>query len=183
MRPCALKGLSPIMTDSRSARRKERYQYLISLGFSPIDARRLRDNSGRNIEVSVKRERRRISRKTVSRRTTAEQQRLDAIQLSTTTTLLETRERRFMSRGDRYGNFSQWSSTGFPMWALERIRDYNRTRNLPRDDSFGHRRFYYWYVERIADFQNEIFADRGDSGIRNMRGIPLASKMSNKAVA
>lgn len=169
--------------ESRSERRQARYKYLRSLGFSSDDARRLRDKSGRNIEGEVKTERRRISRKSRTRRTQQEQERLDAIQLSSTPTLLEARERRIMSKADRWDNYSAWSKIGFPPWALTRIEDYNRSRGLPRDDAFGYRRFYYWYVERIADFENEFFADRGDSGIRNLRGIPLGSRVSVRSIA
>ncbi len=169
--------------ESRSERRKARYKYLTGLGFSTEDARRLRDQSGRNIESNVKRERRRISRKPRARRSTDEQDRLDSIQVSSTATLLETRERRFMSRGERYDSFSSWSKIGFPPWAINRISDYNKSRRLSRDDSFGYRRFYFWYVERVADFENEFFADRGDSGIRNLRGISLTARTDIRRVA
>lgn len=160
------------MPESRADRRKARYDYLISLGFSATEARKMRDHSGRHIERNVKQERKRIKRKKPTNRLPIEKFRLRAIENSQSKTTLEARERRFMSAGDRRSNFSLWSgNTGFPPWALKRIAAYNKAKRKSKFNSFGYRRFYYWYVERFADFENEFYADRGDSSIRNARGV------------
>lgn len=166
------------MPEDRNARRMSRYMYLRSLGFSSKDARRLRDQSGPHIESAIRNERRRISRKKISNRTPQEKERLRKTQEYQGKISTGDRRRRYESRTNRYQDFSHWSSkhVGFPGWALQRIRQYNRERGLNRYDPYGYRRFYYWYVERISDFENEFYADRGDSGIRHQYGIPLRSR-------
>lgn len=173
------------MPSERSELRKARYKYLTDLGFSSVVARRYRDHSSFNIEGLTKSERRRISRKAVERRSPAESERLERIRQEQETVTFETRQRRYAPKRERLEDFSRWSNkfTGFPDWALERIHAYNSAAGKSRDDSFGYRRFYYWYVERIGDFENEFYADRGDSGIRYQFNIPLRSRREIRSVA
>jgi hypothetical protein len=170
--------------DDRSARRKARYKYLVDLGFSAKEARRLRDQSGLRIESRVDRERRRISKKPIDKRTETENIRLAAIR-SDDAPNIDQRQRRFMSRSERHQNFKDWSGTEFPQWAKDRIIAYNKSAGLPPIHSFGYRRFFFHYVERIADFENRAFADRGDSELRNQLNIPLRDRrtVNKRAVA
>ena len=158
-------------TDEQKQARKSRYKHAIQLGFSPTEARRFRDLASHNLENQVNIEARRISRKSVARRTPAERTKLERIRNSRVSSdLIQAnqlkRDRRNKTKNSRARDFSNWSSTGFPAEALERIRAYNRAKGLSRDAKFGYRRFWWWYVARIADFENEMFADRGDSSIR-----------------
>lgn len=149
---------------------------LRELGFSHTDARRLRDQSQTNIEVVIVRERRRISRKSVSQRTPKETARLNRLRDTSTPPEVEKRTRRLKTRGNRWQDFSDWSSRhkgGFPEWALQEIRRFNEQAGLPTIDGFGYRQFFFWYVERLPIMEAAEFADRDDSGIRHEMGIPL----------
>lgn len=164
--------------DDRSSRRKERYMILRGLGFSSEDARRLRDQSGENIQLEIRNERRRISRKSISRRSETEAQKLESIREEFRQTSPVARGRRLESRRERYNNFSAWSSTqNFPPAAIARIRQFNSDAGLSRDDGYGYRRYYFVYVERLPANESAEFADRADSGIRHMRHISLTSKV------
>lgn len=163
--------------------RKQRYDYAISLGFSAAEARRFRDLSGRELEREITLERLRILRKRANRRSPQERERLERITDEQGRVPVETRQRRTFSQSERQDMFETWSEGKFPEWALERIRAYNSAKGLSRDDGFGYRRFYYWYVLRIADFENEFYADRNDSGIRHLQNVPLRSKQEVKRSA
>jgi hypothetical protein len=161
----------------RSSIRKARYKYAIDLGFSAKEARRFRDLSGANVEKRVVRERLRITRKRPTRRSLEEQERLDRIIETHARNPIEVRQRRVFSQSERQEMFNTWTGDrNFPAWALERIRAYNTAKGENPLDSFGYRRFYFWYVLRIADFENEFYADRNDSEIRRKEGESLKAK-------
>lgn len=151
----------------------QRYQTARELGFSSQQASRMRDLSRETFENVIASERRRISRKSRSARTSQEISRVEAIRAYEGSDEL-TRSRRLDAGGTRYENFRRWSSKfeGFPYFAFEGddifpgIEEFNLDSGRTRDDGFGYRAFYYYYVERIMDIGViERLADRGDSGV------------------
>lgn len=169
------------MPESRSDKRKERYAEAIALGFSPAEARALRDRSGDNIQKAFTAERRRISRKPASERTAAESFRLTRIQQRDIRADQIRLQARLDARRARWQQFSEWSSkgVGFPPSALRRIRAYNKAAGLSRDDGFGFRRYYYEYVERLDPEEVSELADRADSGTRYLANKPLVPGRPN----
>lgn len=160
--------------DVRSEKRLERYRELRALGFSAEDARRLRDRSGRNIQLEVASEQRRISRKPQRARTPEETFRLRRIQDRNVSATRIQQEARLNTRRERWMRFSEWSKAGvFPRQYISRIRQINIRAGRDAYDGYGFRQFYFEYVERLSREESIELADRADSGMRYLVNRPL----------
>lgn len=172
------KDHSSMPPETRSAKRKERYRELRTLGFSATEARRLRDTSGDTINTEVTSAQRRISRKPQQLRTSEEVFRLERIRNYKRSKF--TRRIRVDSRQARWERFSKWSKAGvFPKELRARIVRINQAAGLGANDGFGYRQFYYEYVERLSREDATQFADRADSGIRYLVNKPLVPGRTN----
>lgn len=168
------------MPESRSDKRKERYRELRALRFSPEQSRRLRDRSGKEIQLAIAREQRRISRKPVQLRTAEESFRLKRIQDRQATATEVQRRTRLETRQERWEKFSEYSKSGvWPREFRKRIREINRKVGLGPDDGYGYRRFYYEYVERLSQEESIQISERGDSGTRYLTNRPLVTGRTN----
>ena len=162
------------MAESRSEKRKERYNELKALGFSSVDARKYRDRSGDNIERKVSSEQRRISRKPKAMRTSSETFKLRRIRSRKVTQSNRQRSGRMDSREARWRKFSASSKINkFPKAARLRILKINRDAGLSPDDRYGYRRYYFEYVERLDPGDASDLSDRGDSGMRYLANWSL----------
>lgn len=162
------------MPESRSDKRKERYRELRALRFSPEQSRRLRDRSGKEIQLAIAREQRRISRKPVQLRTADESFRLKRIQDRQAAATEVQRRARLETRQERWEKFSEYSKSGiWPREFRKRIREINRRVGLGPDDGYGYRRFYYEYVERLSQEESIQISERGDSEVRYLTNRPL----------
>ena len=154
-----------VKTD-RKALRKERYNALRKLGFSPVEARRRRDQSATNITTFIEVERVKIVAKKSNVRTDQEKATLRAIRNSRRRERKIDEAPRLKPASERADDFSRWTSDGnFPFWAKEFIAEQNAQKGLSPVDSYGFRRFYWRYVENIPLEEMGDLADRGDSAI------------------
>lgn len=168
------------MPESRSDKRKERYRELRALRFSPEQSRRLRDRSGKEIQLAIAREQRRISRKPEKLRTADESFRLKRIQDRQTTATEVLRRARLETRQERWEKFSDYSNSGiWPGEFRKRIREINRRSGFGPDDRYGYRRFYFEYVERLSQEESIDISERGDSEARYLTNKPLVSGRQN----
>lgn len=151
--------------------RRERYGELIRLGFTPKEARRLRDRSGDNIQAEIKQERRRIVKKSVSKRAPIEQRKLAAIRERDSRLTVTQRSQRLEPKTVRSKNFSKWSNKygeGFPADRQLEIEAFNERAGKSKYDKFGYRMYYYRYVERVPVGEAMIFAQSGGSDIEGV---------------
>lgn len=169
------------MPESRSDKRKERYRELRALRFSPEVARRYRDRSGKEISLLIAREQRRISRKSESARSADESFRLRRIQDRQRFESPSQLQSRLDARRERWEKFSDYSKSGlWPADLRAMAREWNeRAGKESPDDSYGYRRVYYFFVERLPDERAEIFAQRNDSNAKFLRNEPLVSGRPN----
>lgn len=168
------------MPESRSDKRKERYRELRALRFTPDQARRLRDRSGKEIQLAIARERRRISRKPIQLRTADEHFRLQRMQDRQATATEMQRRARLETRQERWEKFSSYSKSGiWPREFRKRVREINRRAGLGPDDGYGYRRFYFEYVERLSLEESIEISERGDSEARYLTNRPLVQGRSN----
>lgn len=168
------------MPESRSDKRKERYRELRALRFTPEQARRLRDRSGKEIQLAIARERRHISRKPEYKRTAEEQFRLRRIQDRQSLGSEIQQQSRLDSRQERWEKFSEYSKSGkWPRQLRTRIREINSRAGLGPDDGYGYRRFYYEYVERLSLEESIQISERGDSEVRFLTNRPLVYGRQN----
>lgn len=168
------------MSESRSDKRKERYRELRALRFSPEVARRYRDKSGRQISLLIAREQRRISRKPQYKRSADESFRLRRIQDRQRFESPSQLQSRLDARRERWEKFSDYSKSGlWPADLRAMARELNERAGKVEGDSYGYRRVYYFFVERLPDERAEIFAQRNDSNARYLRNEPLVSGRPN----
>lgn len=169
------------MPESRSDKRKERYMEAKALGFSVEQARRLRDRSGNEIRLAYAREARRISRKPIQMRTSEESFRLNRIRERQITATKTGIDARIDSRKSRWKKFSEYSKNGaWPKRLRTIARQYNNEAGKESpDDSYGYRRLYYHFVERLPEERSEILAERNDSNARYLTNKPLVSGREN----
>lgn len=131
---------------NRNEVRRERHRLLRELGYSPEDARRLRDNSFVNIEKTITRTERRLARRPAIDRSPEQQRRLrkirdyrkrDAIELCGRTE----------SKPTRIANWSDWSrDRSFPREFYQRARKINRDSGRRANASYGFRILYHMYI-------------------------------------
>jgi hypothetical protein len=136
----------------RSDLRQSRYAYLRSLGFSPTEARRLRDRSAGNIEGSVTEKETTIRAIPQRRRTQQQRTDLRAIREARTFRRAEPATARggIETRIERQRNFNRWSGMKrFPRNIQRWISKTNRDEGLEPLDDFGYRMFYHRYVNQF----------------------------------
>lgn len=152
----------------RGELRVSRYSQLRVQGFSPTEARRLRDWKGTRITGEVERVERSIARVPVAQRTEAQSERLGSIRRFRR----ETRTREFQpieSRMDRKDNFARWTSDRrFPL-AIQRqvlgasIAEINRAAGFNPNNSYGFRLFYHRYVNGASEIEAIQQVERRDT--------------------
>ncbi len=155
---------------ARKELRLSRYSQLRQQGFSPTEARRLRDWKGERITTEVTRVERRISRVRVAERTEAQTTRIEAIRD------FRSRGRRdpdsfipIDSRPARVARFAAWSGTrkfprGLQIRVLGRtIAQINVDAGLDPLDGFGYRLFYHRYVNGVSEIEARQRAETRDS--------------------
>ena len=171
------------MPESRDQKRIERYRELRALGYDSKTARRLRDASGKNIELFIGRDQRRISRKPIQTRTSSEAFRLRRIQNRYRTQTELQRKARLSTREERWQEFAEYSKSG--IWPAEfrrRIREINRRAGFIKDannNKYGFRRFYYEYVERLSREESIELSELGDSEAKFIKNEPLVRDRQN----
>lgn len=155
-----------IVKSDRKELRKERYNAIRKLGFSPVEARRRRDQSAVHIVEFIDTERERIVSKKSNVRTESEKFTLREIRKSRRRERKIDEAPRLKPITERAGDFSRWSADGnFPFWAKEFIAQQNADKGLSPVDSYGYRRFYWRYVENMSEDEIGDLADRGDSDL------------------
>lgn len=157
--------MARIVKQTRSDLRKERYNHLRGLGFSPADARKFRDQSSAHIVEYVDEETERITVKKSNVRTVREKDILQNVRrqrrTAKTAPVISPRLKPISERAD---DFSGWTRDGFPVEATRFIEEENRRTGRSPVDGYGFRRFYWAYVENIPVDEIGDLADRGDSG-------------------
>lgn len=139
---------------ARHELRQARYAYLKSLGFSPAEARRLRDRSADNIDATVARREQHLASVPQRRRTVDQRQQLRAIRTGRRVERREPAIGRGMreSRVVRQRNFDRWSGVNkFPSDIRRYISKINRDKQLQPLDSYGYRMFYHRYVNQFSE--------------------------------
>ena len=168
------------MPEDRDNKRRERYLELRALGFSVQDARRYRDQSGKNIELRISKEQRRISRKPEQIRSSEESFKLSRIRQRRQSANFIARKARMSTRQERWQEFSDFSKSGaWPQEIRARIRAINTRAGLDSDDGYGFRRYYYEFVERLNTDESKELSERNDSGMRYLLNRSLVRGRSN----
>ena len=144
-------------------KRGERYRYLVTLGFNTVDARKLRDRSGKNIEIAIRQRRLNLQKIPTQERSESEKKNLAGVRRAQRETRTS-REGKILSETDRADRFSLWSGfEGFPSDALNIIQAINDERGEDENDSFGYRMYYHIYVERMDIDEAERFTEERDT--------------------
>lgn len=152
--------------ETRSELRRERYNYLRRIGFSPVEARRRRDTSADNIRGFVSDERKRIVAISSKKRSENDRKIIRNIRVDRRRENRIETAPRLRPMSQRVTEFSKWSGEqNFPSWAETFIAQQNLDRGLDPFDSYGFRRFYWRYVEGLPTDEIGDLADRGDSDI------------------
>ena len=146
----------------RDERRKASYNQIRSLGFTPDEARRMRDHTSYRVNQEIHEEGRRVEKVPVRRRTPVEKYKFREIRRYER---WEAPFKREPSRRERLANFQRWSrrNVGFPQDAQDWITRHNIQHRKDPLDSFGYRLFYHWYVNGKPEPEARDIADRNDT--------------------
>ncbi len=149
-----------MVSPSRPTRRKSRYSELRALGFSPKEARRLRDVGDERRIIVKEQAVARIESIPARRRTQQERQLRRNI----------TREQRVsvpterLSQSARLNRFRRWSrDKQFPSEIQEWVERQNQTSGRDINDSFGYRLFFHRFVEDMSAVEAFITTERRDT--------------------
>ena len=150
---------------SKTELRKSRYAELRSIGYAPIEARRLRDWQGSRIQEHINDRRASIETIPYHRRTTDQQSSVKAIRAyHAKQTKAPDRAIGLTTRRDRLNQFKQWSKKrDFPPDKLQWIIRENQARHKPPLASYGFRLFYHRYVDGIGSIEARRLVERRDT--------------------
>ncbi len=148
---------------ARHEKRVERYNYLITLGFTASEARAMRDRSGGRIDAQLNERRKNLERTESVDRNERERQQLTRLRASRREGRVS-RDGKILKQHDRQENFEMWSGfAGFPADMAAIAQDINDARGEDENDSFGYRQLYHMYVEREDMEEAKIITEERDT--------------------
>lgn len=145
--------------------RKSRYSELRSIGYSPKEARRLRDWQGSRTQEHIIDRRATLEATPYSRRTKEQQSLLKNIRAYHAKQAKEPeRIVSISTRKDRLNQFRKWSKErNFPSTTQQWIIRENQARHKPPLASYGFRMFYHRYVNGVGSIEARRLIERRDT--------------------
>ena len=149
-----------MVSSSRTTRRKSRYSELRALGYSPVDARRLRDVGDTRREIVKEQTVARIDAISVRRRTPEQRQLRRNIVRQQRVSVPTVR----LSHTARLNRFRRWSKNRqFPSEIQDWIERQNLQSGRDLNDSYGFRLFYHRFVDELSAVEAIIETERRDT--------------------